>query len=65
MDSLVAQYSRPSHAEQASADQQEDLDFTQEMPALSLKFAVPPVAQVYFTFRIILPAPSYCQIAAY
>lgn len=46
MDALVAQYSRPAHAQAAAAEQQEDLDFTQDMPALSLKFAVPPVAQV-------------------
>lgn len=49
MDALVSQYSRPAHAQAAAAEQQEDLDFTQDMPALSLKFAVPPVAQVCTT----------------
>lgn len=50
MDTLVARYSRPvaSHHE-AFADEQQD-DLQDDMaPALSLKFAMPPVAQVSLT----------------
>lgn len=46
MDTLVAKYSRPAAFQNETyADQQEDLhdDMT---PSLSLKFAMPPVAQV-------------------
>lgn len=45
MDALVAQYSKPAYSAESQAEEQEELDFTQDMPALSLKFAVPPVAQ--------------------
>lgn len=62
MDALVAQYSRPAHAQAAAAEQQEDLDFTQDMPALSLKFAVPPVAQVRLTQHTLLHTIfEYCS----
>ena len=48
MDALVAQYSKPAYSAESQAEEQEELDFTQDMPALSLKFAVPPVAQVRY-----------------
>lgn len=42
MDALVARYSRPSHQESTSEDQQQALaDYA---PSLSLNFALPPVA---------------------
>lgn len=45
MDSLVAQYTRPAHTEEGqSYDEQQEL--AQATPELSLKFALPPVAQV-------------------
>ncbi|OBT66597.1 20S proteasome subunit beta 5 [Pseudogymnoascus sp. 23342-1-I1] len=46
MDSLVARYSRPMFANEGYAkEQQEEMELVQEVPALSLKFAMPPVAQ--------------------
>lgn len=46
MDSLVAKYSRPAaFTNETFEDQQEDLQ-NDTTPALSLKFAMPPVAQV-------------------
>jgi len=44
MDSLVAQYSRPPHMEESPADQDVQ-ELYQPTPELSLKFALPPVAQ--------------------
>jgi 20S proteasome subunit beta 5 len=43
MDSLVAQYSRPADADEGPSEQEELYSGT---PELSLKFALPPVAQV-------------------
>lgn len=52
MDTLVARYSRPaaSHNETLAEDQYDDFqnDIT---PSLSLKFAMPPVAQVSSQFN--------------
>jgi 20S proteasome subunit beta 5 len=45
MDSLVAQYSRPADAEEGPSEQ-EQLELYSGTPELSLKFALPPVAQV-------------------
>jgi hypothetical protein len=45
MDSLVAQYSRPADAEEGLSEQ-EQLELYSGAPELSLKFALPPVAQV-------------------
>ena len=42
MDALVARYSRPSHQESTSEDQQQAL--AEYNPSLSLNFALPPVA---------------------
>jgi hypothetical protein len=44
MDALVAQYSRPMFQPEAPADLEELRQ--EEAPALNLKFAVPPIAQV-------------------
>lgn len=46
MDSLVAQYSRPIDAEEGQTEQQQ-LELYSGAPELSLKFALPPVAQVH------------------
>lgn len=47
MDTLVARYSRPMFENEGYAkEQQEEMELVQEVPALSLKFAMPPVAQV-------------------
>jgi hypothetical protein len=48
MDSLVAQYSRPAFAEEGQTEE-EQLELYGSTPGLSLKFALPPVAQVGFT----------------
>lgn len=45
MDSLVAQYSRPAHSDEGPAAD-EQLELYSGAPELSLKFALPPVAQV-------------------
>jgi hypothetical protein len=44
MDSLVAQYSRPADADEGQSEQQQ-LELHSAAPELSLKFALPPVAQ--------------------
>jgi hypothetical protein len=44
MDTLVAQYSRPMFEQDYS--QEDQLELYQQAPSLSLKFAMPPVAQV-------------------
>jgi 20S proteasome subunit beta 5 len=51
MDSLVAQYSRPADADEGPSEQ-EQLELYSGTPELSLKFALPPVAQVCYM--------SYC-----
>jgi 20S proteasome subunit beta 5 len=45
MDSLVAQYGRPADAEEGPSAE-EQLELYSGTPELSLKFALPPVAQV-------------------
>ena len=45
MDSLVSQYSQPAHMEEGQS-QDEQLELYSGNPELSLKFALPPVAQV-------------------
>lgn len=46
MDSLVAQYTRPAFTEEGPTHE-EQLELCQAAPELSLKFALPPVAQVW------------------
>ncbi|KAM0116614.1 Proteasome subunit beta type-5 [Aspergillus fumigatus] len=43
MDKLVAQYSRPPHQNEFYSEQEQQ-DLTESLPPLSLKFALPPVA---------------------
>jgi 20S proteasome subunit beta 5 len=45
MDTLVARYSRPAF-EQNEPFQDEAEDFTNPVPSISLKFAMPPISQV-------------------
>lgn len=45
MDSLVSQYSRPAYADEGQTSD-EQLELHSGTPELSLKFALPPVAQV-------------------
>jgi hypothetical protein len=45
MDTLVAQYSRPMF-EKENYDQDDQMELYQPTPSFSLKFAMPPVAQV-------------------
>jgi hypothetical protein len=52
MDSLVAQYSRPADADEGPSEQ-EQLELYSGTPELSLKFALPPVAQVYYMYYCI------------
>lgn len=49
MDSLVAQYSQPAF-ERETYSEDEQLELYQPTPSLSLKFAMPPVAQVSVDF---------------
>lgn len=50
MDTLVAQYSRPAF-ENEGYSQQEHYELSQTLPELSLKFAMPPIANAsFFTF---------------
>lgn len=44
MDALVAQYSAPAHKDEGYQEQ-EQLELVDVLPSLSLKFALPPVAQ--------------------
>lgn len=53
MDTLVARYSRPMYENEGYAkEQQEEMELVQEVPALSLKFAMPPVAQVSLSLPV-------------
>jgi 20S proteasome subunit beta 5 len=45
MDTLVAQYSRPMF-EKENYSEEEQMDLYQGAPSLSLRFAMPPIAQV-------------------
>lgn len=45
MDVLVSQYSRPAF-ENEGYSQQEQMELSQVTPPLSLKFALPPIANV-------------------
>jgi len=61
MDTLVAQYSRPS-GQQEDYSQDEQQELLQLTPPLSLKFALPPIAQVsspqaLHELAILLPLP--------
>jgi 20S proteasome subunit beta 5 len=47
MDTLVAQYSKPMF-EKENYSQDDQMELYQPAPTLSLKFAMPPVAQVRF-----------------
>lgn len=47
MDTLVAQYSRPMF-EKENYDQDDQMELYQGTPSLSLRFAMPPIAQVSF-----------------
>lgn len=49
MDTLVAQYSRPAF-ENEGYSEQEQYELSQTLPPLSLNFAMPPIANVGFTF---------------
>lgn len=46
MDALVAQYSRQPDQREAQTEAEDDLKFAAISPPLSLKFALPPVANV-------------------
>lgn len=57
MDSLVAQYSRPVDADEGQTEQQQ-LELYSGAPDLSLKFALPPVAQVRLSLPLLLRADT-------
>lgn len=46
MDTLVARYSRPTYGQSEALNDQDEMDFNEAVSAPSLKFAMPPVAQV-------------------
>ena len=48
MDSIVAQYSRPLYEDEGYSSE-EQMELTQATPNISLKFAMPPIAQVSTT----------------
>jgi hypothetical protein len=48
MDKIVAQYSRPSHQNEFYSEQEQQ-DLAETLPPLSLKFALPPVANVSYS----------------
>ena len=49
MDSLVARYSRPATLQRETFEEDQQDDFANDIESgLSLKFAMPPVAQVSF-----------------
>lgn len=66
MDTLVAKYSRPAYAQNEGFTEQDEMDFADGVPGPSLKFAMPPVAQVRTTITIDsrsnLPATAYLLI---
>lgn len=47
MDTLVAQYSKPMF-EKENYNEEDQMELYQGAPSLSLRFAMPPVAQVSF-----------------
>lgn len=51
MDTLVAQYSKPMF-EKESYSEEDQLQHYQATPSLSLRFAMPPVAQVRITHSV-------------
>jgi len=51
MDSLVSQYSRPAYTEEGPSEE-EQLQLYSGTPELSLKFALPPVAQVRYSLTL-------------
>lgn len=66
MDTLVAKYSRPTYAENESLTEQDEMDFASGVPGPSLKFAMPPVAQVWPTaVDHSLHPPNHCMPAWY
>lgn len=60
MDTLVAKYSRPAYAQNEGLNEQDELDFGDGVPGPSLKFAMPPVAQVslHCAYPGNLPSPT-------
>lgn len=46
----MAQYSRPAYQQQEQFTEDNELELSESVPGLSLKFAMPPVAHVRFLF---------------
>jgi hypothetical protein len=61
MDSLVAQYTRPAFADEGQS-QEEQQELMHDTPELSLKFALPPVAQVCILYNLLYlkASPYFC-----
>lgn len=60
MDTLVAKYSRPAYAQNEGLTEQDEMDFADGVPGPSLKFAMPPVAQVWSIIIVSRPhSPSH------
>ena len=49
MDTLVAKYSRPSYQQNEPFSERDEFEYSDSVPGLSLKFAMPPVAHVSFS----------------
>lgn len=52
MDTLVARYSRPAYEQNELLSEQEQQELVDGTPALSLKFAMPPVAHVSLSLSV-------------
>jgi hypothetical protein len=58
MDTLVAQYSRPMF-EKENNHEEDQMDLYNPAPSMSLKFAMPPIAQVRFL------SCTYCMMQSF
>jgi 20S proteasome subunit beta 5 len=57
MDALVSQYSRPAFEDEGYS-QNEQQQLSEVTPSLSLKFALPPIAQVQLS--MVFPCSALC-----
>jgi hypothetical protein len=63
MDQLVRQYTRSPHQNEFYSEQEQH-DLTEALPPLSLKFSLPPVANVsYSLLSYLKPRPLFLGLA--
>lgn len=63
MNSLVAQYSRPAYRNEGYSEQEQD-EISQTTPPLSLRFAMPPLANVSPVQLVHRPLIKYTGLIA-